>query len=410
MMMIYPPGATGPYPTPQMPNSTLPNTPASSSVSFSSDSSKTVETAPSVPVQFGPNFIAPSYVPSYMYPYDPSYQSAYGPPKKRAKRPQQNNRHSGPNGSNRPPPSPGSDSAESSSSNTSAAATEKPVKPKKFHCEPCEKSFKTQELYEVHLTTHVACSHEGCNYSASKGALKMHELLHTHNMFAKLSTPEEIAAYRQERRKRFPSMAKQKEMEDAKEKEKAAKQAAMEKAQQQRLAQRAARAAAAAAAAESGPVVRNADDNADDGEPSAVSSKEDPNSDMIDDEIAPQRNNSRAKRKRPVCKYWRQGHCNKGEQCTFSHANEPEKPERSRPQNQRKSTPAAPSKPGPQTLLSQFLQSEISKEHKLILQCLRFIVQNDFFKSNISKPQHTSSSAPIDASTLHISTSDSLEQ
>lgn len=210
----------------------------------------------------------------------------------------------------------------------------------------------------------------------------MHELLHTHNMFAKLSTPEEIAKYRDERRKRFPSVVKQQEMQEAKEKEKEAKQAAIEKAQQQRLAQRAARAAAAAPASENGSKEVDVDADA---EPSAISSKDDPNPDLMDD-LAPQRANARGKRKRPVCKYWRQGHCNKGEQCSFSHANDTERPERGRPEKQKRNTPTAPSKPGPQTLLSQFLQSEISKEHQLILQCLRYIVQNDFFKPNSSHP------------------------
>lgn len=215
----------------------------------------------------------------------------------------------------------------------------------------------------------------------------MHELLHTHNMFATLSTPEEIAKYRNERKKRFPSIMKQQEMQEAKEKEKEAKQAAIEKAQQQRLAQRNARAAAAASAAENGSKEVDADADA---EPNAISSKDDPNPDLIDD-LAPQRSNARGKRKRPVCKYWRQGHCNKGEQCSFSHANDTEKPERGRPEKQKRNAPTAPSKPGPQTLLSQFLQSEISKEHQLILQCLRHIVQNNFLKPNSSQPIPTPS-------------------
>lgn len=233
----------------------------------------------------------------------------------------------------------------------------------------------------------------------------MHELLHTHNMFASLSTPEEIAKYREERKRRFPSIAKQKETEEAREKEKAAKQDAMEKAQQLRLAQRAARAAAAASASESGAKDGEGDEN---GEPSAISSKEDPNSDLID-ELTPQRANARGKRKRPVCKYWRQGHCNKGEQCSFSHANDTEKQERPRPEKQKRPATTAPSKPGPKTLLSQFLQSEISKENQLILQCLRYIVQRDFLKPQTSQPIATPATAHSEATNAPIEENQVIE-
>lgn len=359
------------------------------------------ETAPVVPVGFAPNFVAPSYAPGYMYPYDSSYYYGYAPPQKRAKRAGASQRPSGASTPSKLPQSPGSDSAESSSSNTSSAPpaspAEKPNKPKKFHCEPCEKGFKTQQQYDVHLTTHVACSYEGCKYSAVKGALRMHEMLHVNNMFAKLTTPEEIAKYREERKRRFPTMAKEQDRVAAKEQEKATKLAALEK---QRLLRPPSKA----------PADHHAHEH-DDGAaaPTEHSSREDPSPDVDLDE--PQRANSRGKRKRPVCKYWKQGKCNKGEQCTFSHANENnnnsnngERGERTRrgaqpavafkparrntqaQQQQQQQAPPPPNKPGPKTLLSQFLQSEISKENKIILQCLRFIVNNNFLAP--TPPQH----------------------
>lgn len=424
-MMVYPAPNGAMYPMPQVPvTPTIPAPdPTTQSNARSAASNPTSsEATSSAPLPFGPNFVAPSYVPSYMYPYDSNYQAAYGPPKKRAKRPQANNRSSA--ASARPPPSPGSDSAESSSSNASsaansgAAAVEKAPKPKKFHCEPCEKSFKTQELYEMHLTSHVACSHDGCSYSASKGALKMHELLHVHNMFAKLSTPEEIAKYREERKKRFPSAARALELEAMREKEKAAKAAALERAQQQRLAQRNAYLLAKAEAASHKEGGEQLAPGAEEG-PESRSSKEDPNPAFADD-LAPQRTNIRGKRKRPVCKYWRQGHCNKGEQCSFSHANDADKPREfsspnplstnanaanpsslashSASQSNRRNNPPATSKPGPKTLLSQFLLSEVSKENNLILQCLRFIVTQNFFSKpaidNISEALTSVSTVP----------------
>lgn len=323
-------------------------------------------------MSFTPNFV-PAPSPYAMYPYEPSYLYGYAPPQKRAKRAN----HTSPSGSHtttrkespQRPKSPGSDSgaSESSSSNTSSApstpsgATEKSsTKPKKFHCEPCEKSFKTQLQYEAHLTTHVPCPYDGCTYSAVRASLKLHELLHVNNMFAKLSTPEDIAKYREERKKRFPTLAR-------------------------------AKAAAATAASSSSSSATNTttdqDTSVDDGEPRASSSKgTEPPSDPLLPADAQAQTASRTKRKRAVCKYWKQGNCNKGDNCAYSHAVEME-PKSKRPKNteapntgrHRSSVPSKDASAG-KNLLSRFLESEISKENKIILQCLRYIVSNNFLQ------------------------------
>jgi hypothetical protein len=334
-----------------------------------------------------------------MYPYDPGYQYGYAPPpQKRAKRPHTNNgthsqqqqyqatssshgsthhHHKSPSHQTsytpKTPQSPNSDSADSSSSNASSAPTtpavaalaDKPEKPKKFHCEPCEKGFKTQQQYETHLKTHVSCPYDGCTYSAGRASLKLHELLHINNMFAKLSTPEEIAKYREERKKKFPSFARAQAAEAA--------------------------AAASAAAKQSTSESSSSSHHNRDSKASLTTEP----GDSTTDEVAPQSSANRTKRKRPTCKYWKQGNCNKGDQCSFSHSDvasegEPQSKKQKNvegPNTGRHRSSAPPKKDSATTsknLLSQFLQSEITKENKVILECLRFLALNHFFTGQVA--------------------------
>jgi hypothetical protein len=379
MMMMYPVPAPSTYSAPPMAttsNSAVQMTNETGEAAPNASSINSTEQASVVPVTLAPNFVPATFGPVYGYPYDLSYQYGYTPPHKRPKRGNSSQRKSGLAPSLRPPQSPGSDSAESSSSNASAPSAspiEKAAKPKKIHCEPCEKSFKTQQHYDAHLTTHAPCSYEGCTYSAVKGALRLHEMLHVNNMFAKLSSPEEIQRYREERKKRFPSMAKEQERLTAKEQEKASSSSSTDLSPQP--------------SSSSSLQHNNTTQSPSQDAPTAISSKTDPIS-AIDEELEAQRANSRGKRKRPVCKYWKSGKCNKGEQCAFSHASDSNPSASSSSTSttrSRRGTSITHPKAGPQTLLSQFLRSEQSKENKLILQCLRFIADNQFLR--VDPPQ-----------------------
>lgn len=96
-----------------------------------------------------------------------------------------------------------------------------------FCCDPCGKSFRSKALLDSHILTHEPCSHPGCTFSGSQGALKEHRLIHTAAVQRLINmTPEEIEQWREERRKNWPSEEnmKRKKQEQEEEKTKEEKQ------------------------------------------------------------------------------------------------------------------------------------------------------------------------------------------
>jgi len=75
-----------------------------------------------------------------------------------------------------------------------------------------------------------------------------------------------------------------------------------------------------------------------------------------------QENNRNKKRFRKICKYWRQGRCNAGENCKFIHDYVP-----SRPATE-------------EILLKKLLSKNIEYENQAILQCIHFILSNNFLQ------------------------------
>eukprot|EP00727_Mastigamoeba_balamuthi_P013430 m51a1_g871 putative protein disulfide isomerase (788) ;mRNA; f:831594-834424 len=97
--------------------------------------------------------------------------------------------------------------AQAQTSAQAAAAAAVPVGGK-FTCPPCEKEFETREQLASHITGHVNCDAEGCAFSACPRAVRDHvERSHPElAMFARrVETPEEIEAWRNARRKNFPT-------------------------------------------------------------------------------------------------------------------------------------------------------------------------------------------------------------
>ena len=92
-----------------------------------------------------------------------------------------------------------------------------------FYCEPCDKEFKNIKGYNAHIQTHEGCKHPGCQFSASKKVVIAH--YHAkHGLFSGSgykdievegrkfrvllgSDEKEIEQWRAERRKQFPTLA-----------------------------------------------------------------------------------------------------------------------------------------------------------------------------------------------------------
>lgn len=78
-------------------------------------------------------------------------------------------------------------------------------------CEICDRSFKTQQQLDRHLSEHEKCCFEGCQFEAHSTLLKKHiETQHNSGLFQRIcaiETEEDIEKWREERRKRYPTKA-----------------------------------------------------------------------------------------------------------------------------------------------------------------------------------------------------------
>lgn len=91
-----------------------------------------------------------------------------------------------------------------------------------FHCDACDKSFPQKTMFEAHCATHELCQHPGCTFTASKRVVQAH--YHSkHGQYSDVSgykdievegqsfrvlmgtSPEEVAQWRESRRRAFPS-------------------------------------------------------------------------------------------------------------------------------------------------------------------------------------------------------------
>lgn len=78
-------------------------------------------------------------------------------------------------------------------------------------CEVCERSFKTQQQLDRHVSEHEKCCFDGCNFEGQSTLLKKHiEMQHNSVLFQRIGAVEtdiDIEKWREERRKRYPTKA-----------------------------------------------------------------------------------------------------------------------------------------------------------------------------------------------------------
>lgn len=78
-------------------------------------------------------------------------------------------------------------------------------------CEVCDRTFKSQQQLDRHLSEHEKCCFDGCQFEAHSTLLKKHiEAQHNSGLFQRIvatETDEDIEKWREERRKRYPTKA-----------------------------------------------------------------------------------------------------------------------------------------------------------------------------------------------------------
>jgi len=81
-----------------------------------------------------------------------------------------------------------------------------------WHCRNCDRGFQNQYYFDIHIEEHEKCGVEGCPYEAHpKLVFNHYKTQHLTGLADKVwtvKTPEDIAKWREERRRKFPTRAR----------------------------------------------------------------------------------------------------------------------------------------------------------------------------------------------------------
>ncbi|KAJ3159907.1 hypothetical protein HDU86_001171 [Geranomyces michiganensis] len=277
--------------------------------------------------------------------------------------------------------------------------------PPRFRCEGCDKGFQIESQYRTHCETHVKCDH--CDFQASQRVVRTHaETEHAEILegakpaYVSKDSPEEIAQWIADRKKKYPTeaniQAKQAQMEariargelpDPSNKLRGQKHA------RSRKEKKIAPPAAVIAAADSAPVTglgllagyasdissgsnknKGSDSDSDSDGDSDSSSSDSSDLDSLDEHeglLARTPNNKplTEKRKGPICRYFKMNRCRKGDACSFRHELPP--PKSKSAQSRQPQIAEHNRKP----LLRMLLENDIRKEKSMVLQSIRYLLQ-----------------------------------
>lgn len=93
---------------------------------------------------------------------------------------------------------------------SSATANKKPAS--QWYCRNCDRDFFSEDELETHVAEHETCGVDGCPYTAHpKLVLNHYKTQHLTGLAGKVwkvKTPEEIAKWREERKRNFPTAAR----------------------------------------------------------------------------------------------------------------------------------------------------------------------------------------------------------
>lgn len=104
-------------------------------------------------------------------------------------------------------------------------ANQPPARSRELFCETCDRDFRSVDQLAEHRQQHQRCGIDGCLFEAHEAMVSKHiQQQHSSGLYDKiknLTSPEEIAKWREERRKRFPTkqnMVMRQQIQEAKQK------------------------------------------------------------------------------------------------------------------------------------------------------------------------------------------------